>query len=156
MYRAIWRIKHNNKIYEPGDTLTGLSDAQIKELLSMKAIEIQPSFNESEIQLDEVKIENGITDEFTAFSNTLQSMKRPELLAYAKKVNVEVDLKMKNAEICDLLLEDAKENGVDIESLDDQSLKVFAKELGCGVSGEMDRDQLIAIIDERLEEGKHE
>ncbi|AKS37412.1 hypothetical protein NP92_02835 [Anoxybacillus gonensis] len=156
MYRAIWRIKHNNKIYEPGDILTGLSDAQIKELLSMKAIEVQPSFNESEIQLEEVKIENGLTDEFAAFLNTLQAMKRPELLAYARKVNVEVDLKMKNTEICDLLLNDAKEKGVDIESLDDQSLKVFAAELGCDVSGEMNRDQLIVAIDAKLEEGNNE
>ncbi|WP_339171089.1 hypothetical protein [Anoxybacillus sp. FSL W8-1294] len=156
MYRAIWRIKRNNKIFEPGDPLTELSESETKELLSMKAIEVQPSFKESEIKLEEVTIENGLIDELTAFSNTLQAMKRPYLLAYAKKVNVGVDLKMTNAEICDLLLNDAKEKGVDIESLDDQSLKVFAAELGCDVSGEMNRDQLIVAIDAKLEEGNNE
>lgn len=156
MYRAIWRIKINNKIYEPGDILPGLSDEQIKELLSMKAIQIQPSFNDSSTQIQEFKREDKVIDEIAAFYNTLQAMKRPELLAYAKKVNVEVDLKMKNAEICDLLLKDAEENGVDIESLNDESLKVFAIELGCDITGEMARDQLIAVIDERLEDGNHE
>jgi hypothetical protein len=155
MYRAIWRIKHNNKIYEPGDTLAGFSDVQIKELLSLGAIETIPSFNDLSVQTQEIKVGN-VIDEITAFYNTLQSMKRPELLAYAKKVNVEVDLKMKNAEICDLLLNDAEENGVDIESLDDESLKVFAAELGCNVSEEMNREQLIVAIDEKLEEGNHE
>ncbi|MCL6456497.1 MAG: hypothetical protein K6T85_00680 [Gorillibacterium sp.] len=161
MYRAIWRIKHDNRIYEPGDTITGLSDAQVKELLSMKAIEISPVFREEkEVAVTEYSVsqedkENTI-DQMEAFRKTLEAMKRPELISYAKKVDAAIDPRMRNAEICDLLLEDAKENGVDIESLDEQSLMFFALELNCEVSSEIERDQLIATIDKKLGEYDNE
>ncbi|MGZ0084576.1 hypothetical protein ACWNXI_03070 [Caldibacillus thermoamylovorans] len=152
MYRAIWRVKHNHTIYEPGDTITGLSADVARELLQLKAIEI--------IQLvGERDKEQGIVDEdvdgMEAFKATLYAMKRPELLSYAKNVGVDVDLKMKNTEICDILFEDAQKNGVDIEALDDHSLFFFAEKLGYHFDELPERQQVIEMIDARLE-GGHE
>ncbi|WPZ18910.1 hypothetical protein UM396_03005 [Geobacillus subterraneus] len=138
MYRAIWRVKHNHTIYEPGETITGLSADAAKELLQLKAIEaIAVSPHES-------------LDEMGAFKATLCAMKRPELLSYAKNVGVEVDLKMKNAEICELIFEDAQKNGVDIEGLDDHSLVFFAEKLGYRFDERPERQQVIEMIDARL------
>lgn len=138
MYRAIWRVKHNQTIYEPGETITGLSAETAKELLQLKAIEaIATSPHES-------------LDGMGAFKATLRAMKRPELLSYAKNIGVEVDLKMKNTEICELIFEDAQKNGVDIEGLDDHSLVFFAEKLGCHFDELPERQQVIQMIDERL------
>ncbi|WP_044736649.1 hypothetical protein [Geobacillus kaustophilus] len=154
MYRAIWRVKHNHTIYEPGETITGLSADVAKELLQLKAIEIIPT--EPIVEQDK---EQGTVDEavdgMEAFKATLHAMKRPELLSYAKNVGVDVDLKMKNAEICDILFEDAQKNGVDIEVLDDHSLVFFAEKLGYHFDELPERQQVIEMIDARLE-GGHE
>ncbi|WP_163150969.1 hypothetical protein [Anoxybacillus sp. MB8] len=163
MYRSVWRIKMDNRIYEPGDIITGLSDVQAKELLSMKAIEISPVFHEEKVVVNmshtvskEDKQNTGSIDQMGAFRKTLEAMKRSELISYAKKVDVAIDTRMKNSEICDLLFEDAKENGVDIELLDEQSLMFLALELNCQVSSEMDREQLIKTIDRKLGEYDNE
>ncbi|WJQ12762.1 hypothetical protein QT238_11275 [Geobacillus stearothermophilus] len=143
MYRAIWRVKHNQTIYEPGETITGLSADVAKELLQLKAIESIST----ELIVDHV---HKTVDGMEAFKATLHAMKRPELLSYAKSVGVDVDLKMKNAEICELIFEDAQKNGVDIEGLDDHSLVFFAEKLGCHFDELPERQQVIQMIDARL------
>lgn len=142
MYRAIWRVKHNQTIYEPGETITGLSADVAKELLQLKAIESIPA------ELTEHVHET--LDLMEAFRSVLQAMKRPELLSYAKNAGIDVDLKMKNTEICELIFKDAQENGVDIEGLDDHSLLFFAEKLGYHFDELPERQQVIQMIDERL------
>ncbi|NNV06219.1 hypothetical protein ETC03_07130 [Geobacillus sp. MMMUD3] len=148
MYRAIWRVKHNHTIYEPGETITGLSADAAKELLQLKAIEIIPTAPGVESKEQEA-------DGMAAFKATLHAMKRTELFSYAKKVGVDVDQKMKNAEICDILFDDAQKNGVDIEAFDDHSLVFFAEKLGYHFEELPERQQVIEMIDARLE-GGHE
>ncbi|KFZ32404.1 hypothetical protein JS44_08495 [Anoxybacillus flavithermus] len=82
----------DNRIYEPGDIITGLSDVQAKELLSMKAIEISPVFHEEKVVVNmshtvskEDKQNTGSIDQMGAFRKTLEAMKRSELISYAKK-----------------------------------------------------------------------
>lgn len=156
MIRALWRVKSNGTVYEPGEEIPRLSRLEEKELLAIGAIAIEGAeelhyFTE----VSEDGKENSL--DMLAFETALQSMKRPQLTAYAEKVKVDVKGVAKNAAICTLLKEDAEKNGIDFESFDDDSLFIFAKSLGLyKITGDMDREAVLDMIDARFDEDENE
>lgn len=139
--KALWRIKAD-KVYEPGETIAGLSPADEKRLITLGAaqpIVAAPPVNEERSAVEGLR-------------GVLKKMTKKELRAYAEQAGVEVPEKTKPDEIISRIIQDAEEKGVDIEALTDEQLRAFAGAVGIEATEDMDRDDLIDAVEARFGE----
>lgn len=146
--KAIWRIKAGREIYEPGAVVTGLSPDEERRLIELgAAIPFQA--------INEVVNANGSREnsaEVDALQALLKALTKKDLLVFAEHAGVDANEKMKNDEIIEAILQDARQNGVDLEAMTDEQLIQFAKHLGIeGATAELGREDLLNTIEAHFE-----
>jgi post-segregation antitoxin (ccd killing protein) len=138
--KVLWRIKAD-KIYEPGEVITGLSPSDEKRLVELGAAEIVQEKTTKDIKVADDPVE------IKGLHAALKIMTKKELLAYAERAGIEVSEKMKVDDIINLLLNDAREKGVDVEALTDEQLRVFGNAIGISINEDMTKEQLLDAIE---------
>lgn len=130
-------------IFKPGDEVTGLEQAEMERLVQLGAASVSGEFPPSKTLPPE-------RPELKAFRAVVESMVKKDKVEYAGKAGVDgLKETMTTDEMTNLLLVDA-ENGVDIESLTDAQLELFAEQLGISFSEES-RDERMTIIEQKLQ-----
>lgn len=155
MIEALWRI-NADRMYEPGERISGLSPAEEAELVSMGAAKIvaeSMAKNISEPLLEETEVVNqqdlGILDAL------LHPKTKRELLIYIANAGIpNVDDRMKKDDIINLILEDAAQSGINIEAMNDDFLLEFALANDIKADGQMTRDQLLDAIENHFGGGQ--
>lgn len=143
--KAVWRINTGDKVYEPGEVIAGLSSSEETRLVSMGAAVLMdypvidnvtaPVESDDDVQLDALRV-------------VLGEATKKELLAYAERAEIKgVTGTMKNDDILNAILADAKTNGIDLEAFTDDQLVQFAKAAGVEVDEVASREGILDAIE---------
>lgn len=143
--KAIWRINTGDKVYEPGDVIAGLSSAEETRLISLgAAIPMDQSTDED----SSAPVEGADPAQLEALRVVLAEATKKELLAYAERAEIKgVSGTMKNDDILNAIIADAKINGIDLEAFTDIQLVQFAKVTGVEASEEAGREEILDAIE---------
>ncbi|MGI6436403.1 MAG: hypothetical protein ACOX0F_13840 [Syntrophomonadaceae bacterium] len=155
MIKALWRI-NADRMYEPGEIIFGLSPSEETELVNMGAAEIVVEGNIAENPAPETEAHEMVNhQDIGILEALLQPKTKRELLIYAVNAGIsEVDDRMKKDDVIGLILDDAAQNGINIDAMNDDFLLEFALANDIKADGQMTREQLLDAIESHFGGGR--
>ena len=139
---ANWTFRHNGTIYASGELIDGMSideeERYVNEGLAHRPIAVTVSISPNPSTLTPID----------ALHEVLKNESKRDLLVIAEHLEIGATEKQKIGEILGLIVADAEERGVDLESLSDVQLTRFAVLLGVEADG--DREELMNSIDRHI------
>ena len=146
-------LNHKGLLHEAGSVVTvppEFADKLVKNGMAESYVpEVKEQLVSSEIKTDTNQL-NGLA----ALGEILKTTSKAVLLQYAEHAGVkDLNDKMKNEDIITAIMDDAKENGIDLEGIADEDLIQFAGLCGIGAVTEgMSRDELLNVTKKHFEE----
>ena len=137
--KAVWRLRTLQKVYEPGEMVTGLSCEEEEDLiLSGAAI----------YAAEDTKKPESSIPVLDALRLVLIDMTKKELISYAKDTDVDVSEQMKKDDIIGNIIQDADQRGIDTGSMENEQLIAFASVIGIKSPDQMDREDLLDAVED--------
>lgn len=148
-----------NTVDEESDDVTG---PDTKEPEDTGTSEVNMGINPEDISVETlIKMGAGHpepdSEELSVLELILQPLTKKQLLIYANAAGLDVNDRMKNAEIIQIILDAAETNGIDLESMTSEQLLEFGLAFDVKtITAEMPREQLIDLISTHLEKMQNE
>ncbi len=142
MIIAKQNISSLSQKFKTGDQVVGLSVDEEKRLIKLGAVQYIDDLN--------VKNKEDERKEVTWFKAVMEDTTVKEKIEYAKKAEIEVGKSKTNKELMDILVNDAVENGVDVQAFSETQLFSFAEKMGIATA-DKDSDVIIAEVEAGFE-----
>ena len=142
MIIAKQNISSLSQKFKTGDQVVGLSVDEEKRLIKLGAVQYIDDLN--------VKNKEDERKEVTWFKAVMEDTTVKEKFEYAKKAEIEVGKSKTNKGLMDILVNDAVENGVDVQAFSETQLFSFAEKMGIATA-DKDSDTIIAEVEAGFE-----